>query len=223
MKKLISALGFILFLTVSALAQNNPIHFGVEAGGTWSSLQYVNQSTVFKSQKRIFYNAGINIEFPFAEVYSISANFRYLHWGDKQQATNNIIILTNAPSTDLYSKTDQQYVDLALLFHYYTQDDFSGLYAVFGPEIGYLLKANYISHDPQQVGSDANGNITYDITNEMYKLNFLANGGIGFVFPDMKPQPYIQFIYALGLVKTAKTSQNKWSTRGLLFNVGVRF
>lgn len=223
MKKIISVLGFVLFFAVSALAQNNPIHFGVEVGGTWSSLQYAEQSSVFKPKKRIFYNAGIKVEFPFAEVYSISANLRYLHWGDKQQASNDIVLLTNAPSTDLYSKTEQQYVDLALLFHYYTQDDYSGLYAVFGPEIGYLLKATFLSHNAQAVGADTNGNIKTDITNEMYPINLLANGGLGFVFPDMKPQPYIQIIYALGLVKTAKVSQNKWSTRGLMVDIGIRF
>lgn len=226
MKKILLLTGFVLFSTVMVKAQDNPVHFGLEFGGNWSQLEHAAQSGFITYKKRLLYNAAVNVEFPFGENYSVSANVRYVRFGDKENISNNVTTTNNyGPGNEVYSKIDQHYLDLAIQLRYYTQDGYSGLYAVFGPEFGRLLGANYLYHDNQQTGADANGNTNTNIRKFMYPWNLLADAGLGYVFTGLKPQPYIQIIYSLGIIKTSKESfsNNKWTTRGLMFNVGVRF
>ena len=224
MKKTILTIGFVFIVAFQLKAQNH-IHFTMDLGGNWSSFQYTNPSDYFKFEKKLRYNAALGIEIPFANIYSISPIIRYIAFSGKEQLVNSAFLNNIVNPSNVYATTDQHYLDLAVLLRYYTQDDFSGLYALFGPEIGYLIHARYLNHNPYQTGANANGDVSIDLKNYLYQWNFLAVGGLGYMFPDMNPQPYLQVNFALGLLKTSKEtfSTNKWSTRGLLFNIGVRF
>lgn len=218
----------LLLLTfMEAQAQNNKVHFSVEVGGNWSQLQHSVQTVLVKYDKRLLYNAVAGIEFPFSEKYSFSANFRYVFWGENGKTTGATIPGTSTgTSRGITMRTDQKYLDLAFLFHYYIQNNSSGFYALFGPEAGYLLKANYLYNRNAMVGNlSINDGFNTDIKKYMYRWNLLLDAGIGYIFTGIKPQPYIQAIYSLGLIKTSKKSfsADQWSTRGLMFNVGVRF
>lgn len=220
-RKILAISGIILFSSFQARAQKSPIHIGLEFGGNWSELHRTIPSSAFNFGKRLLYNATMGIEYRLSERYSLDANLRYIFWGDNEKSEN-----TRISSSGVNIRISQKYLDMALLMHVYLPDEFSGVYAVFGPEFGYLLNARFRYRVNAFAGYiPIREDSTMDILHYMHRWNILADAGLGYVLNRIKPHPFLQVIYSLGLIKTSKRSfsSDSWSTRGLLFNVGIRF
>lgn len=185
MKKLF--LGMAIAASSFAFAQS----FGVKGGMNVSSLS--NDAGLSDSKSKIGFNAGVFMNAPIAENFSIQPEVLYNNLGSK--VTQNVNLGQNSYSAE--SSLHLDYIAVPVMFQYNATPEF---YLEAGPEFGFLVSAR------NKFKSSTNGNandsqVTHLDTDDFNTFNFGVGLGAGYW---ITPKFGINARYVAGFTDVAK-------------------
>ncbi|WP_226064452.1 porin family protein [Kaistella polysaccharea] len=199
MKKLF--LGAAVAMSTLTFAQQ----FGVKAGMNVSSLS--TEEGLSDQGSKIGFNAGVFMNAPIAENFSIQPELLYSQMGDKYN--QNIAGTTYARSRNL------DYITLPVMFQYNATPSF---YLEAGPEFGLLVTAKnkYTNESSNStIGESAN------YKDDLNSFNAGLGLGAGYYFT---PQVGVTARYVAGLTDIFKDGNNSGSAvKNNVFQVGLAY
>ena len=192
MKKLFLGLGLVA--GTFAFAQT----FGIKGGMNVSSLS--NDANLDDSKSKIGFNAGVFMNAPLAESFSIQPEVLYSQYGSKAESGNT--------STSL--KFD--YITVPVMFQYNATPEF---YLEAGPEFGFMTSAK----GKVEVGDNSQ---TVDLNKDNYNtFNFGVGLGAGYYFT---PNIGLTARYVAGFTDIAKDRPNgSDAVKNNVFQVGLAY
>ncbi len=192
MKKLFLGLGLVA--GTFAFAQT----FGIKGGMNVSSLS--NDAGLDDSKSKIGFNAGVFMNAPLAESFSIQPEVLYSQYGSKAESGNT--------STSL--KFD--YITVPVMFQYNATPEF---YLEAGPEFGFMTSAK----GKVEVGDNSQ---TVDLNKDNYNtFNFGVGLGAGYYFT---PNIGLTARYVAGFTDIAKDRPNgSDAVKNNVFQVGLAY
>lgn len=199
MKKLF--LGAAIAMSSLTFAQQ----FGIKAGMNVSSLS--TEEGLDDQKSKIGFNAGVFMNVPLAENFSIQPELLYSQYGDKANAT----IAGNEYS---YSRK-LDYVALPVMFQYNATPSF---YLEAGPEFGLLVSAK------NKVKNETSGQTVSESDNykdDLNGFNFGLGLGAGYYFT---PNVGLTARYVAGFTDIYKDGQNSGdAVKNNVFQVGLAY
>ncbi len=199
MKKLV--LGAAIAMSSLTFAQQ----FGVKAGMNVSSLS--SDASLSDQKSKIGFNAGVFMNAPLAENFSIQPELMYSQMGDK--GTTTIL------GTEYSSARNHDYITLPVMFQYNATPSF---YLEAGPEFGLLVSAK------NKLKNESNGNTLAESSNYKDDLNGFNVGvglGAGYYFT---PNVGLTARYVAGLTDIAKDRPSgSDSVKNNVFQVGLAY
>lgn len=206
MKKILlsAALGIVSYFS-NAQTGVDHFSFGIKGG---LNLASVKGSDVEGTSSLLGFHGGVQAKIPLTKEFSVQPELFYSAEGTKMkieaQGDGDEIITATA-------KTHLNYLNLPILLQYQHS---SGVFAITGPQIGYLLSA--------KVKADGE---SLDVKDSFKKINFGWTLGVGYVIPTTSIG--IDVRYNFGLAKLAKGEEGgpsaKAFTRVLQAGVFYRF
>ncbi len=198
MKKLF--LGTALAIGSFAFAQQ----FGIKAGMNVSSLS--SEEGLENQKSKIGFNAGLFMNAPIAENFSIQPELIYTQYGDKYTAN----VLGNN-----YSFTrNLDYIALPVMFQYNATPSF---YLEAGPEFGLLVSAkNKLTNQDTNNVIDESRNYKDDLNS----FNFGLGLGAGYYFT---PNIGLTARYVAGFTDIAKDRPTGSAVKNNAFQVGLAY
>lgn len=199
MKKLF--LGAAIAMSSLTFAQQ----FGIKAGMNVSSLS--TEEGLDDQKSKIGFNAGVFMNAPLAENFSIQPELLYSQYGDKA----NAIVAGNEYS---YSRK-LDYVTLPVMFQYNATPSF---YLEAGPEFGLLVSAK------NKVKNETSGQTITESDNykdDLNGFNFGLGLGAGYYFT---PNVGLTARYVAGFTDIYKDGQNSGdAVKNNVFQVGLAY
>ena len=199
MKKLF--LGAAIAVSSLSFAQQ----FGIKAGMNVSSLS--TEEGLDDQKSKIGFNAGVFMNAPLAENFSIQPELLYSQYGDKANAT----VAGNEYS---YSRK-LDYVTLPVMFQYNATPSF---YLEAGPEFGLLVSAK------NKVKNETSGQTVSESDNykdDLNGFNFGLGLGAGYYFT---PNVGLTARYVAGFTDIYKDGQNSGdAVKNNVFQVGLAY
>lgn len=199
MKKLF--LGAAIAMSSLTFAQQ----FGIKAGMNVSSLS--TEEGLDDQKSKIGFNAGVFMNAPLAENFSIQPELLYSQYGDKANAT----IAGNEYS---YAR-NLDYVTLPVMFQYNATPSF---YLEAGPEFGLLVSAK------NKVKNETSGQTVSESDNykdDLNGFNFGLGLGAGYYFT---PNVGLTARYVAGFTDIYKDGQNSGdAVKNNVFQVGLAY
>ncbi|MCQ4034459.1 porin family protein [Kaistella montana] len=199
MKKLF--LGAAIAMSSLTFAQQ----FGIKGGMNVSSLS--TEEGLDDQKSKIGFNAGLFMNAPLAENFSIQPELLYSQYGDKANAT----IAGNEYS---YSRK-LDYVTLPVMFQYNATPSF---YLEAGPEFGLLVSAK------NKVKNETSGQTVTESDNykdDLNGFNFGLGLGAGYYFT---PNVGLTARYVAGFTDIYKDGQNSGdAVKNNVFQVGLAY
>ena len=199
MKKLV--LGAAIAMSSLTFAQQ----FGVKAGMNVSSLS--SDASLSDQKSKIGFNAGVFMNAPLAENFSIQPELMYSQMGDK--GTTTIL------GTEYSSARNHDYITLPVMFQYNATPSF---YLEAGPEFGLLVSAK------NKLKNESNGNTLAESSSYKDDLNGFNVGvglGAGYYFT---PNVGLTARYVAGLTDIAKDRPSgSDSVKNNVFQVGLAY
>lgn len=161
--------------------------FGVKAGVNISS---VSKDTWEDSKSKVGFNAGVFMNAPLAENFSIQPEVLYSQYGAK--TTTKLLNQTYSSTMSL------DYITVPVMFQYNATPEF---YLEAGPEFGFLVSAkNKFENE-----STGNSNTSKDFKDSLNTFNFGVGIGLGY---NITPEFGINARYIAGL--NDFTDNDKW-------------
>ena len=194
MKKLFLGLGLVA--GTFAFAQS----FGIKGGMNVSSLS--NDGGLDDSKSKIGFNAGVFMNAPIAESFSIQPEVLYSQYGSKVEST----VLGNKFS----SARKLDYITVPVMFQYNATPAF---YLEAGPEFGFLASAK------QKATGNNNSSITELNKDNFNTFNFGVGLGAGYYFT---PNVGLTARYVAGFTDTYKDN-NGDAIKNNVFQVGLAY
>ena len=160
-----------LFLSASAIAQDQKVKLGIKAGLNLATLTF-DESELDSSSKAGF-AAGVMIEIPMTKKISIQPEIMYSQQGTKTSFSDSDVTNSNYEST-----IKLNYLNIPVMLKYYVIE---GLSVQAGPQIGILLKANnkykdnFLGYDNQE---------SFDLKEYSTGIDTSVNVGLGYQFKD---------------------------------------
>lgn len=199
MKKLF--LGAAIAMSSLTFAQQ----FGIKAGMNVSSLS--TEEGLDDQKSKIGFNAGVFMNAPLAENFSIQPELLYSQYGDKANAT----IAGNEYS---YAR-NLDYVTIPVMFQYNATPSF---YLEAGPEFGLLVSAK------NKVKNETSGQTITESDNykdDLNGFNFGVGLGAGYYFT---PNVGLTARYVAGFTDIYKDGQNSGdAVKNNVFQVGLAY
>lgn len=184
-KKLFLA-GAMLFMTFSgALAQQS--QFGIKAGVNYSTL---SGNDMGETDYLPGFHAGLIAEFKLSPKFALQPELLYSLEGAESSLDMEI--------DEFFFSSEQKlklgYINLPVMAKFYVSEDFS---FQAGPQVGYLVSAKneYEFSSNFSEDFDMNESGTEDIKEELKKISFGLNFGMGYEFSNL----FLQARYHLGL------------------------
>ena len=208
MKKLV--LGAAIAMSSLTFAQQ----FGLKAGMNVSSLS--KDASMSDTKSKIGFNAGVFMNAPLAESFSIQPELLYSQMGNKSTITTSSTIGANTITTKTTGSTDLDYVTLPVMFQYKATPNF---YLEAGPEFGFLVNSKVKSDNEF---TEAIGNEIYKKDN-MNSFNFGLGLGAGYYFT---PNIGITARYVAGFTDVTKENSDVTTNaknRNNTFQAGLAF
>ena len=198
MKKLV--LGAAIAMSSLSFAQQ----FGVKAGMNVSSLS--DDASLSDQKSKIGFNAGVFMNAPLAENFSIQPELMYSQMGDKYN--QKIGSTTYARSKHL------DYITVPVMFQYNATP---GFYLEAGPEFGLLVSAkNKFTNETANTTINESSNYKDDLNG----FNFGLGLGAGYYFT---PNVGLTARYVAGLTDVAKDRISGDKVRNNVFQVGLAY
>ncbi|MCG7281189.1 PorT family protein [Chryseobacterium taklimakanense] len=199
MKKLF--LGAAIAVSSLTFAQQ----FGAKAGVSVSSLS--DDATLSDQKSKVGFNAGLFMNAPLGQNFSIQPELLYSQYGDKAEAT----IASNK-----YSYTRSlDYITVPVMFQYNATPEF---YLEAGPELGFLVSAK------NKVKNETTGNTVTETSNykdDLNGFNFGLGLGAGYYFT---PNIGLTARYVAGFTDIAKDRPSgSDAVRNNVFQAGLAF
>lgn len=199
MKKLF--LGAAIAVSSLTFAQQ----FGAKAGVSVSSLS--EDATLSDQKSKVGFNAGLFMNAPLGQNFSIQPELLYSQYGDKAEAT----IASNK-----YSYTRSlDYITVPVMFQYNATPEF---YLEAGPELGFLVSAK------NKVKNETTGNTVTETSNykdDLNGFNFGLGLGAGYYFT---PNIGLTARYVAGFTDIAKDRPSgSDAVRNNVFQAGLAF
>ncbi|AZI20236.1 porin family protein [Chryseobacterium taklimakanense] len=199
MKKLF--LGAAIAVSSLTFAQQ----FGAKAGVNVSSLS--EDATLSDQKSKVGFNAGLFMNAPLGQNFSIQPELLYSQYGDKAEAT----IASNK-----YSYTRSlDYITVPVMFQYNATPEF---YLEAGPELGFLVSAK------NKVKNETTGNTVTETSNykdDLNGFNFGLGLGAGYYFT---PNIGLTARYVAGFTDIAKDRPSgSDAVRNNVFQAGLAF
>ena len=199
MKKLFLGLGLVA--GTFAFAQT----FGIKGGMNVSSLS--NDANLDDSKSKIGFNAGVFMNAPLAESFSIQPELLYTQYGSKGNYT--------IAGTKYSSSQKLDYVAVPVMFQYNATPAF---YLEAGPEFGFMVSAK------NKIKNESNGNTISESDNykdDLNKFNFGVGLGAGYYFT---PNIGLTARYVAGFTDIAKDRPNgSDAVKNNVFQVGLAY
>lgn len=199
MKKLF--LGAAIAVSSLTFAQQ----FGAKAGVSVSSLS--EDATLSDQKSKVGFNAGLFINAPLGQNFSIQPELLYSQYGDKAEAT---------VASNKYSYTRSlDYITVPVMFQYNATPEF---YLEAGPELGFLVSAK------NKVKNETTGNTVTETSNykdDLNGFNFGLGLGAGYYFT---PNIGLTARYVAGFTDIAKDRPSgSDAVRNNVFQAGLAF
>lgn len=199
MKKLF--LGAAIAVSSLTFAQQ----FGAKAGVSVSSLS--EDATLSDQKSKVGFNAGLFMNAPLGQNFSIQPELLYSQYGDKAEAT---------VASNKYSYTRSlDYITVPVMFQYNATPEF---YLEAGPELGFLVSAK------NKVKNETTGNTVTETSNykdDLNGFNFGLGLGAGYYFT---PNIGLTARYVAGFTDIAKDRQSgSDAVRNNVFQAGLAF
>ncbi|OWK74138.1 opacity protein [Flavobacteriaceae bacterium JJC] len=207
MKKLF--LGAAVAMSSLTFAQQ----FGIKAGMNVSSLS--NDSSLSDQQSKIGFNAGVFMNAPLAENFSIQPELIYTQYGAKGTYNADVVTTNGVQNQKFSSATHLDYIALPVMFQYNATPSF---YLEAGPEFGLSVSAK------DKVKNETTGETLAESDN--YKdsingFNFGVGLGAGYYFT---PNVGLTARYVAGLTDIAKDRPSgSDSVKNNVFQVGLAY
>ena len=160
-----------LFLSASAIAQDQKVKLGIKAGLNLATLTF-DESELDSSSKAGF-TAGVMVEIPMTKKFSIQPEIMYSQQGTKTSFSDSDVTNSNYEST-----IKLNYLNIPVMLKYYVIE---GLSVQAGPQIGILLKTNnkykdnFLGYDNQE---------SFDLKEYSSGIDTSLNVGLGYQFKD---------------------------------------
>ena len=160
-----------LFLSASAIAQDQKVKLGIKAGLNLATLT-LDESELDSSSKAGF-TAGVMVEIPMTKKFSLQPEIMYSQQGTKTSFSDSDVTNSNYEST-----IKLNYLNIPVMLKYYVKE---GLSVQAGPQIGILLKANnkykdnFLGYDNQE---------SFDLKEYSSGIDTSVNVGLGYQFKD---------------------------------------
>ncbi len=160
-----------LFLSASAIAQDQKVKLGIKAGLNLATLTF-DESELDSSSKAGF-TAGAMVEIPMTKKFSLQPEIMYSQQGTKTSFSDSDVTNSNYEST-----IKLNYLNIPVMLKYYVIE---GLSVQAGPQIGILLKANnkykdnFLGYDNQE---------SFDLKEYSSGIDTSVNVGLGYQFKD---------------------------------------
>ena len=203
MKKLV--LGAAIAMSSLTFAQQ----FGVKGGMNVSSLS--DDASLSDQASKIGFNAGVFMNAPIAENFSIQPEVLYNDLGSK--VTRSTTVLGNTYSAD-YSR-NLGYISVPVMFQYNATP---GFYLEAGPQFGFLVSAND-KYKSSTNGNTNNSNIVGLDKDAFNTFDFGLGLGAGYYFT---PNIGLTARYVAGLSDIIKNN-NGDSVKNNVFQVGLAY
>ncbi len=211
----------VLTLAVAASSLTFAQQFGVKAGMNVSSLS--EDATLSDQKSKIGFNAGVFMNAPISENFSIQPEVLYSQYGSKVDgtSTSNVGGVTTT-TTSSYSR-NLDYVAVPVMLQYKLVPSF---YLEAGPEFGFLLSANdkgdnttTTTSGGTTISSSTSG--TTDIKSGVETFNFGVGIGAGY---DVTENIGITARYVAGVTDYVKNRpSNSDKVQNNVFQVGLAY
>lgn len=215
MKKLV--LGAAIAMSSLSFAQQ----FGVKAGMNVSSLS--KDASMSDEKSKIGFNAGVFLNAPLAENFSIQPELMYSQMGNKATNTTTSTIGATTITTKRTGSTDLDYITLPVMFQYKATPSF---YLEAGPEFGLMVSGKNKGETTVTTVTGVNTTTnsasgSTDIKDNLNTFNFGIGLGAGYYFT---PNVGLTARYVAGLTDIAKDRPSgSDAIRNNLFQVGLAY
>ncbi len=215
MKKLV--LGAAIAMSSLTFAQQ----FGLKAGMNVSSLS--DDATMDDNKSKIGFNAGVFMNAPLAESFSIQPELLYSQMGNKAITTTTSTVGGSSITTKTTGSTDLDYVTVPVMFQYKATPSF---YLEAGPEFGLMVsgKAKGDRTTTTTTGTattTSTSSVSEDIKDNLNTFNFGVGIGAGYYFT---PNVGLTARYVAGVTDIAKDRPSgSDAVRNNLFQVGLAY
>lgn len=209
MKKLF--LGAAIAVSSLSFAQQ----FGIKAGMNVSSIS--KDASLSDQKSKIGLNAGVFMNAPLAENFSIQPELLYTQYGSKFNQTGRTVVEGNQILTNqtVSTSTHLDYIALPVMFQYNATPSF---YLEAGPEFGLLVSAK----DKRK--NETSGNTLAETDNykdQLNGFNFGVGLGAGYYFT---PNVGLTARYVAGLTDIAKDRPSgSDAVKNNVFQVGLAY
>lgn len=199
MKKLF--LGAAIAVSSLSFAQQ----FGIKGGMNVSSLS--EDASLSDQKSKIGFNAGVFMNAPLAENFSIQPELLYTQYGDKGNAT--------IAGTEYSNSRNLDYIALPVMFQYNATPSF---YLEAGPEFGFLVSAKNKTKN-ETTGETLTESDNYK--DDLNGFNFGLGLGAGYYFT---PNIGLTARYVAGLTDIAKDRPSgSDAVKNNVFQVGLAY
>lgn len=187
--------------------------FGIKAGMNVSSIS--NDSSLSDQQSKIGFNAGVFMNAPLAENFSIQPELIYTQYGAKGTYNADVVTPNGVQNQKFSSATHLDYIALPVMFQYNATPSF---YLEAGPEFGLSVSAK------DKVKNETTGETLAESDN--YKdsingFNFGVGLGAGYYFT---PNVGLTARYVAGLTDIAKDRPSgSDAVKNNVFQVGLAY
>lgn len=187
--------------------------FGIKAGMNVSSIS--NDSSLSDQQSKIGFNAGVFMNAPLAENFSIQPELIYTQYGAKGTYNADVVTTNGVQNQKFSSATHLDYIALPVMFQYNATPSF---YLEAGPEFGLSVSAK------DKVKNETTGETLAESDN--YKdsingFNFGVGLGAGYYFT---PNVGLTARYVAGLTDIAKDRPSgSDAVKNNVFQVGLAY
>lgn len=215
MKKLV--LGAAIAMSSLTFAQQ----FGLKAGMNVSSLS--KDASMSDTKSKIGFNAGVFMNAPLAESFSIQPELLYSQMGNKATVTTTSTVGANTITTKTTGSTDLDYVTLPVMFQYKATPNF---YLEAGPEFGLMVSGKSkgdrtVTTTNGGASTEVSSSSTLDIKDDLNTFNFGVGIGAGYYFT---PNVGLTARYVAGVTDIAKDRPSgSDAVRNNVFQVGLAY
>lgn len=217
MKKLF--LGAAIAVSSLSFAQQ----FGIKGGMNVSSLS--KDASMDDAKSKIGFNAGVFMNAPIAENFSIQPELLYTQYGNKSTNTSTVQVGANTITSKTSGSTNLDYIALPVMFQYNATPSF---YLEAGPEFG-LMMSGKSKGDTTITTKDSSGNVvntqsssgSTDIKDNLNTFNFGLGLGAGYYFT---PNIGLTARYVAGFTDIAKDRPSgSDAVKNNVFQVGLAY
>lgn len=231
----------VLCAALSTPAVSGPVIVGLHAGSSIPNLQANDNNPVSNGwSSRVAFSFGLYAEYALNPSWSIQPEINYAPQGGKRDGSQpsgiDPTLYGQAPGTvlwaDYHATQKMNYLEIPVLAKYHIGAA-RQFYATFGPYVGFLLNAKYITSGTSQVymdqaltqplpGPPVDFTATTNVKSDLRSTNWGIQGGLGYGRPLGAGRIELDVRGGYGLMNVQKdtATNGKNNTGALVVSLG---